>query len=155
MITGCYQLMLTRRDSYCDGGHLPPLLTVDGWETCSGPGIILDGGISAHLGFQKKSLGFRMRCLGSRMRCLGIQKRCLGVFGFWREVWAERGGLWARVQLDNWARIAWLSSFHPIADLCRSSLSDICLWVLRWSQCINTRITSRSKQKHDYQYKQW
>ena len=42
MIAGCYQLMLTRRDSYCDGGHLPPLLlTVDGWETCSGPGIIL------------------------------------------------------------------------------------------------------------------
>ena len=82
MITGCYQLMLTRRDSLnCDGGHLP-LLTVDGWETCSGPGIILDGGISAHLGFQKKSLGSGMRCLGSRMRCLGFQKRCLGVFGF-------------------------------------------------------------------------
>ena len=81
-------LMLTRGDSYFDGGHLPPLLTVDGWETCSDPGIILDGGISAHLGFQKKSLGTRMRCLGSRMRCLGFQKRCLGVFGFWQEVWA-------------------------------------------------------------------
>ena len=40
MITGCYQLMLTRRDSFCDGGHHLPLLTVDGWETCSGPGIL-------------------------------------------------------------------------------------------------------------------
>ena len=163
MTAGRYQLMLTRRDSYCDGGHLPPLLlTVGGWETCSGPGIILDGGISAHLGFQRRSLGFWMRCLGSRMRCLGsriiclrFQKKCLGVFGFGREVWAELGGLWAHVQLDNWARIAWLSSFHPITDLWRSPLSDICLWVLRWSQCIKTRITSRSKQKHDYQYKQW
>ena len=79
MIAGSYQLMLTRRDSLnCDGGH-HPLLTVDGWETCSGPGIILDGGISAHLGFQKKSLG-------SRMSCLGFQERCLGVFDFGRMV---------------------------------------------------------------------
>ena len=69
------------RGSYCDGGHLLPLLTVDGWETCSGPGIMLCW-YQRSSGISEEKFGILDEMFGTSDEMSGISGEMFGCLRF-------------------------------------------------------------------------